>query len=309
MLLQSLIEEDYGYEHNSGIWGRAVKHNSLVVKEDEQFWFWNSMGLRGNVRDYLILVRRLSQKEADDFLKQKRFFSTTKNIAEDGNVLPYEKLVEILWTNGKDNRDYWYRRCLTDYTINKFRLGFYSDWYLIPLYHESKFVNFETRRDLPNKAIGRWYKHTKPVLYNAEILEFVDKIFITEGTTGAILLNQMGFPAVSQMGSNIWQQEWFGHFSNIREIYYVEDNDSAGRIASENISKFLGLNRVKIISFDGQEEKYDAVDFFRDGGSVEDFKELVANSKYLYERQEISDKRGSNNFSTKAFTHISRGQK
>lgn len=302
-LLQSLVEEDYGYEHNSGIWGRSVKHNSLVVNEESQFWFWNSTGQRGDVRDYLLLVRGYTPQEADAFLGERRFYINPEVKKEGVTTPPYEKLVELLWENGKDDRDYWYRRCLDNSTIDKYRLGFFEGWFLVPLYDDGRFVNFECRQDIPTKKIGRWYKHTKPVLYNSEILDFVDTVYISEGTIGAVLLNQMGFPAISQMGSNIWREEWYPLFNKIKEVFYVEDNDPAGRIASANISKALGTDRVRIISFDGREEKYDAVDFFRDGGTVEEFKQLARDSKYIYERQNLNDTRrsGGGNFRKATF--------
>ncbi len=288
-LLQQLVSEDYGYENSSGIWGRSQQHDSLVVNEENQTWFWNSRGIKGDVIDYLVLVRGLSKAKAREYARSVMSGGTDK---EPNAVYPYEKLIEVMWEAGKTNRDYWYKRHLRDDTIDRYRLGFYQGWYLIPIYHGSNFLNFQIRRDEPDKKIGKWYKQMLPVLFNDGILPFTKKIYITEGTVDAILLNQEGLPAVSQMGTNTWQVEWFEKFANIPEIIYIEDNDEAGRFASKAIANCLGLDRVKIVTWDGKPEKYDTVDFFREGGNIENLKNYIAeNSKYLYEMETLHDSR------------------
>ncbi len=67
--------------------------------------------------------------------------------------VPYEKLVEILWREGKNEREYWYKRTLKDTTIDRWRLGYFDGWYLIPLYLDGIFINFQCRRDEPEKRI------------------------------------------------------------------------------------------------------------------------------------------------------------
>ena len=77
---------------------------------------------------------------------------------------------------------------LVDSTIDRYRLGFHDGWYLIPLYEDGLFLNFQKRRDDPNKRINYWYNSSHPVILNAEILEFVDYIYITEGTVDSLYL-------------------------------------------------------------------------------------------------------------------------
>lgn len=292
MNLQTLIEEDFGYEKGSGKWGRSAKHDSLVLNEESQFWFWNSRGIRGGLLEYLTLVRGMSKESAEKSIKH---FSPIYGFSENGEVeasRPYDKLVDLLWASGKTIREYWYNRCLTDETIDKFRLGHFDGWFLIPMFEDGEFRNFQCRREVPDKRIKQWYKHTKPVLFNGDILPFLNRVFITEGTVDAILLTQLGFPAVSQCGTNIWRDDWFEKFLHIKDIIYVEDNDSAGRNASKLIANKLGYERVRILSYEGQEDKFDTVDFFRSGNSKEDFEEMVnSKTKHLYELENVNDKR------------------
>jgi len=290
-LLQTLIEEDYGYRSGGGVWGRSGEHDSLVLNEDKQLWFWNSKGIRGNAVDYLVLVRKMSSRSAKDYVNSRNGLILDVREKEDASP-PYEKLVDLMWNGGKNKREYWYGRCLTDETIDRFRLGHFDGWNLIPMFEDGVFKNFQCRREVPAKRIKAWYTHVPPILFNSEILPFLKTVYMTEGTVDAILLNQLGLPAISASGTNIWIPEWFSKFSKIHTVYYVEDSDSAGRVASRRITKNLGASRVRIVSYEGHEnDKFDTVDFFRAGNKKEDFLECVnSTSKFLFEMEESNGK-------------------
>jgi DNA primase len=116
-------------------------------------------------------------------------------------------------------------------------------------------------------------------------------VFITEGTIDSILLTQEGIPAVAQTaGAVYWSPYWYPYFSNVKDIYYITDNDEAGRRAAARVAMALGQDRVHIYQFEGKKEKFDTVDFFREGGTAKDFKELVkSGSKYLFETGELNE--------------------
>lgn len=294
ILIQDLVQEDFGYEKEGRNWGRAEKHSSLVVNESEQKWYWNSEETGGDILSYLIKIRGMSKKSAQEIVNNGRKFIS--GLPKDSKELifysPMEKLVDAFWLLGKNNREYWYNRKLVDRTIDRHRLGFYNGWSVIPLYNGDDFVNFQMRRDVPEKSITMWYKEKiwKPILVNSGLLSLVDTIFITEGTVDALLLHQEGIPAVTQTnGANVWSPMWYPLFDNVNRIYYIADNDKAGRIAAKRVAESLGQYRTLIYQFEGKPEKYDTVDFFRDGGSAKDFKELVErDSKYLFEIGELN---------------------
>jgi hypothetical protein len=288
-VLQALIEEDFGYRKEGKNWGRAETHSSLVVNEEAQKWFWNSENKGGDALAYLVLVRNMDRKSAKELLGiREKLFTGTVNLSEELPAYrPFEKLVDLLWNLGKGNREYWYHRKLTDKTVDRYRLGFYDGWNLIPLYRGSEFVNFQCRRDEPAKRIKMWYRipDWKPVLVNSEILNFVDKVFVTEGPVDAILLNQEGIPAVSHTGgAGYWSADWYSLFHRVNTVYYICDNDDAGRAAGRRVAKSLGENKVLLYQFNNCKEKYDTGDFFKDGGTANEFKDMVATgSKYLCE--------------------------
>lgn len=283
-ILQNLIEEDYGLS-GRGKWFHSDDHDSLVYNAEEDYFFWNSKGVKGTAYDYLVKVRCMTKEKARNFLKD--FIGAFKQNQEIGqDVVPYDKLVDTFWVNGLEHRDYWYKRCLTDETIDRRKLGFYNDWFTLPLYEDGEFVNFQLRRDEPKKQITQWYRRGKALpLYNEGILPFVtDRIYITESATDAILLNQEGFPCVSPNGSGTWQESWFPKFSRINNIVYIADNDKPGFKGAELVAKSLGIYRTKIVMFEGKEEKYDSGNFFQEGGTKDAFAEWIdKHSYYLFE--------------------------
>jgi DNA primase len=283
-LLESLIEQDFGYTH-TGNWGKSQEHSSLVVDRQKELWFWNSRDMRGNVKDYLLLIRGYSEAKATEFLKSKSNTRILELPESDEASVPYEKLVEFLWLNGKNNRDYWYRRGLNDNVIDRFKLGFSGEFFTIPIYVNGEFKNFQCRKDIPEKKIRPWYRHSGPLMFNSDILQFVNKVFITEGPVDAILLTQLGYTAVSHTaGATGWNNEWFKYFFKQKEIIYIADNDQAGIAGAKRVAKCLGETRVRILRFADKAEKYDTVDFFRDGGTKQEFEQrLSSDLKYSFE--------------------------
>lgn len=284
-LLEKLVEEDFGIE-GRGKWYHSSEHDSLVVNAEEQTWFWNSKNLRGGVLDYLIQVRGMKKPQAQEFLNSS--FVAFKENSEIGlSSHPYEKLVDLMWANGIHNREYWYKRCLTDETIDRMKLGYYDGWNTIPIYESGNYVNSQCRRDEPEKSIMYWYKTGRVYLYNEGILPFTKVVYITEGLVDCILLNQLGLPSVSAGGVNTWQDVWFSKFCKIDRIFYFEDNDTAGRIGARKIADSLGTYRVKIVSFPDKKNKYDVGDWFKDNGTKDILLEYVdRNNKYIFELEQ-----------------------
>ncbi len=282
-LLESLIEADFGYKGTTN-WGKSDEHSSLVVDRKRGKFFWNSKGWSGDAVDYLMLVRGMRKKDANDYVKGN-IFSDSRLPSDVSTDTPYEKLVDFLWDNGKDRRDYWYKRCLQDNIIDRFSLGFYEDWYTIPVYVDGVFRNFQCRREIPEKRIKAWYRGVGPLLFNSSILQFVNKVYVTEGPVDAILLTQLGLPAISHTaGAEGWRDEWFKYFFKAKEIIYIADNDEPGKRAALKVAKSLGEGRVKILIFSDKPDKYDAMDFFRDGGSLEEFYDRESHASYSFEK-------------------------
>lgn len=287
-VLENLVSQDQGIE-GRGKWLRGGENDSLVIDSERQLFFWNSKGIWGDTLTYLIKVRNMSLADAKTYLSKLAIFGKdyVSNTKVYEGVVPYPELVNVFFKRGLDNRDYWYRRCLTDHTIDRFLLGFNDEWYLIPFFMDGTFENFQCRRDEPEKRIKHWYRGVGPLLFNSGLLKVTNKVVITEGPVDAILLNQYGLPAVSHnSGAEGWRDSWFKYFINQEEIFYVGDNDKAGIAGAIRVAKNLGVYRTKIYTFEGFECKYDTVDFFRDGGTLDEFKNLIYNeSKFCWEME------------------------
>lgn len=285
-ILAKLVEEDFGLRWNGGKWARSVEHDSLIVNMESGWFFWNSEGIAGTTKDYLQKVRKLSKDQTRQLLYNTN--GGTPLVRETGGVpyVPYEKLIEMLWINGKKDRDYWYDRTLTDTTIDRFRLGFFKGWFTIPLYADGRFINFQCRRDKPEKRIRPWYKGAKTVLFNEDILKFTDTVYITEGLVDAILLAQHDIPSVSKNnGAEYFDNGWFYKFLNVKNIYYIADNDKAGINGAKKVCAVLGKEKVKVFRFKDKSERYDTGDWFKEGNSKEEFLDRV-NNESVYGFQE-----------------------
>jgi len=287
-VLEKLISLDFTLKGSSSRFVCTEEHSSLVLDLEEQVWYWNSKNLLHKTpEEYLILIKGFSKTKAKDFIRELEYIPQNNlrlQTKDDSVVVPSERLVDIFWKLGVKDREYWYKRCLTDKVIDSFKLGKFDGFSMLPIYMDTKFMNFQCRRDLPEKKIRPWYRGVGPLMFNSSILDISDIVYITEGPIDAILLVQNGFPAMSHTGgSGGWKKEWFRYFMRIKRVYYVADNDEAGVAASHSISDSLGQEKVKIVQFNGFPEKYDTVDFFRDGHTVKEFKELVNQSRFSYE--------------------------
>lgn len=270
-VLEKFIRDDYGIV-GSGRWKRSVKHNSLVLDTQKGVFFFNTKNIAGGPFEYLRFVRGLPEDSARTLITSLggKILDGEISVYEDSSVIPYTKLVKSMWENGKNNREYWYKRLLTDDTIDRFQLGYFHEWYTIPVFENGELVQIQKRKDNP-KSIFPWYKGIYPKIFNADILAFTDTVVLAEGIVDSILLNQYGVPSVSKtIGAKGWHNSWFKLFMKQKLIYIVYDNDLAGVTGAIKMAKHLGLNRCKLYTFDGYSEGYDIVDWFRDYNTLED---------------------------------------
>ena len=149
---------------------------------------------------------------------------------------------------------------------------------------DGEFKNFQCRTDVPEKIIRPWYRGGGTLLFNSNILQLVDYVFITEGPVDCILMNQCGFPCISTTGgSEGFQEKFFPYFIRQKLIYYLPDNDYAGYSGAKKVCKILGEHRVKIIAFQDEKPKFGFKNFILDGHTISEFKTKIDNSKYLFE--------------------------
>jgi DNA primase len=286
-ILEKLIESDYGIVVQSDDWAKSKEHDSLVIDRRKQLFFWNSNDIVGDAFVYLTKIRGYSSQDAKEYLKHSNYTSTyISNVKDQEETIVYPKLVDIFHQDLLTrDREYFYRRTITDETISRFKLGHYNGFYTIPIYQDGLLKQIQLRRDNP-KTIRGYYKKVGAFLFNSDILKLTNKIFLVEAPTSCLVLNQNGIPCVSYTsGAEGFQKEWFHYFLYQREIFICFDNDPAGMNGSLKVAKLLGENRCKIYNFWDYEEKgYDANDFFIDGGTKDELMKLIEDkSKYSFE--------------------------
>lgn len=293
-ILSNLINQDFGLISKEGSrWGKSEEHSSLVLDKERGIFYWNSEGVVGDPLVYLTKVRRLTFEDAKEYLKNFQYTGThvyTINTKK-GDIVVYPKLVDIFFEDGKNKRDYFYERGLTDDTINRFRLGFYNEFFLVPFFEDGTFRNFQMRKDKP-KTIRSYYKGVGPILFNSDILKVVSTIYYTEGPIDAIVLMQNGLPAISSNSGGSFLMDWYSKFSNVKKIYLLFDNDNAGRNEAKRVAEILGTTRCKIYCFEDFEEAgYDPVDFFRDGYTTTELSNILnEKSLYTFQMEKINER-------------------
>ena len=289
-ILFDLIDREFGLEgKEGGRWWRSHEHSSLVYDAERDIFFFNAEGISGDLFIWLTRVKGYDYETAKDFIKQSDkngSYSFIHTIKDQKEQVLYPKLIDIFYEEGINApRDYWESRGINNTTISRFKLGYHNGWYTIPIFQDNVFRNFQLRREEPTKQIRSYYKEQGRFLYNSDILRITDTVYICEGPTDALRLIQEGLPAISHnAGSEGWDDSWFKYFIGQKNIYINYDNDKAGITGAKKVAKNLGEFRCKLFNFYGYDDKYDVIDFFRNGGTIEQYKNLIEmESKYSFE--------------------------
>lgn len=194
------------------------------------------------------------------------------------------------------------RRGYTVDTLRRFQLGWDGERITIPIFDEfNNLVNF--RRYKWNStddqwkvlnyedAIGNTYGEVR--IFGIENLldDSIEEIVWCEGETDRILAEQYGFPAACPTsGAGSWRPEWTRYFRNKKRVYVLQDNDTAGRIATQKIcEKLYRVTEVMIPQWPNDfMAKGDITDFFvKAKQSAEDFRKMLDTAeKYVDPTQE-----------------------
>lgn len=297
-ILSKFVDEDFGVHGRDGSrWFKGVDHDSIVIDMQKGIFFFNSKGIVGDPLVYLTRIRKMSFNDAKEYLKTLNYsgthvYSITK---KNEDVVVYPALVDVFFDLGResDKREYLYNRGINNDIIDRFRIGWYNNWTMIPFFMDGTFRNFQMRRDKPSRSFRGYYDGVGPLLFNSDILKLTDEVFITEGPLDALALIQNGIPAVSTNMSGRILEDWYMYFINQKRIYLVFDNDSAGVNEAKETAQVLGVERCKIYNFQNftEQKGYDPVDYFIDGRTGDEFLELVYGSaKHLYELEDTGFK-------------------
>jgi DNA primase len=150
----------------------------------------------------------------------------------------------------------WLRaRGLTDESIERYQLGYVVDAdnglerfnnsisipYLRPqmVGAARRVASVRFRYLVPRSHKYDSIRGSKAHLFNVEATDAKD-IYITEGEFDAIILSQLGYPAVGVPGASLFNASWKYLFSGADSVVLVFDGDDAGDRGSQRIASILG---------------------------------------------------------------------
>lgn len=192
-------------------------------------------------------------------------FKTVTN--EESKALDYTDYFDECHKN-LNQTDYWKKRCLTEEILNKFNIGFDSQW----LHPNSRNNSFTTERMIIPTGKGSYLarytgnKDTKYAkmkvghteIFNAEVLKTAtEPIFIVEGEIDAMSIYEVSGTAIA-LGSVSMIQKFLRlveDFVPSQPLIFAMDNDKAGNDALEKVKAredYLKSKGVKIVYADSE---------------------------------------------------------
>lgn len=280
---------------------------SLTVNLERGVYLCQTCRSKGNIHTLHKSLYGLSNEEAwfelGDALKIERPDSTkpTRPDIDSGLAAEYHRALMKLSGPLRDVlRD---RRGLGDETLKRFQLGWDGERITIPVYDEfNTLVNF--RRYKWNSNDDQWKvlnyvdesgnTYGEVRIYGIDNLvdENIEEIIWCEGEMDRLCSEQHGFPtSCPTSGAGSWRAEWTRLFRNKKKVYIAQDNDEAGRIATQKIcEKLYRVVDVYMIQWPSDfPNKGDITDFYtKCGQSTEDFKKLLETAvKYVDPSNEV----------------------
>lgn len=281
--------------------GHTDNNPSFTANLSTGVWYCNSCHSKGNVHTLYKEIYKCSSEEAwfalGDALKIPRPDGSkpTRPDIDPGLVREYhQRLMKLTGPLRTMLRE---RRGLTDETLVKFQLGWDGERITIPIYDEfNTLVNF--RRYKWNSNEDQWKVLNYTDEFNnayGEVRIFgidrvmdpeLDYVVWCEGEMDRLSCEQRGFPAACPTsGAGTWKPNWSKLFRNKKRVYLAQDNDEAGRNATQKLCEKL-YHTVDVYVVTWPEDfpvKGDITDFFTKCGlSTEDFQNLLDSAvKYV----------------------------
>lgn len=176
--------------------------------------------------------------------------------------------IKPLWKNKTDLSDktikYFEERKIKQETLIYFKISesveYFND---IGNANCINFNYFDENNDLtnikyrgPNKRF-KLHKDSKLIMYNLNNINFLERIYITEGEPDCLTLSQCGYKNVISVpngaSTGINNLTYFDNAAELLnqcpEIYLCLDNDIAGRNLRDQLSERIGKEKCKIVEF------------------------------------------------------------
>lgn len=274
---------------------------SLTVNLAKGVYYCNTCHSKGNIHTMYMKLYGLTSEDAwfqmGDGLQIPRPDSSkpARPDIEPGLISTYHQALMKLTGPIRDVLKQ--RRGLSDDTLKMFQLGWDGERITIPIYDEfNTLVNF--RRYKWNSTEDNWkvlnyvdelgntYGEVRIFGIDRVVDPNIDYVVWSEGEMDRICSEQHGFPtACPTSGAGTFKPEWTKYFRNKKRVYIAQDNDEAGRSATQRLcEKLYRVVDVYIIKWpENFPKKGDITDFYVQCHMTSaDFQKLLDNAeKYI----------------------------
>jgi DNA primase len=283
--IQSEVDSDYiifcPYHNN-------YRTPAAEVSKENGIFFCFACQITKTLIELVMHTSARSYFEASRYIKSKEQETSIENVINKSlyiapDYIPYDEvLIKRLNNQAIESpraMRYFNGRSITEQSVKKFSLGFSEkqDMVTIPI---------ESPDGIPVGFVGRSvegkeFKNTPglpkaKILFNLHRVKSFDKVYVVESSFDAIRLDQVGFPAVATLGSNVSRTQTDLLKKYFNNIIVVADNDDAGSGMIEKLMERLG-SRLSIITID---KKY------KDIGDMDD--EAIKNLEFRFDKSIMS---------------------
>lgn len=217
-------------------WWHGVEHDSLIVNEPKQHYWWNSRGESGDSITWVMEREQLDFLEACERLRG--FTGKIPNFSclwlpppPPPPILPLEVVdyCERFLCADESAIRWWSAKGLSLEACKRWHLGASLDhWGLgrtsvIPVFDNGKLVSIRHR--IWGAEGGNKYRpHTKgcrAALFNADMID--DDCLIVEGEIKSMVLTESGILAVGIPGALSFRDDWLSRFDRCKRVYVCLD--------------------------------------------------------------------------------------
>ncbi len=264
---------------------RNDSNPSFSINLDNGVWVDQATGDKGNIFNFIEKLKNLDRREATLYLCSYLNISYKKNKIEKS---VYRGFHDALLGDKEAQKWLSTKRGITIQSIVRFELGVEKDRITIPVFDiENDCLNIRkhTMKGDKNKTISHRTGYGSNRLFGVIHLKKEKEIILCEGELDCILLNQMGYNAVTNTtGVGKWLPYWSRLFAN-KIVYICYDSDIAGVKGSKLVAKNLVESAKEIwivkLPYEIKDSRgLDVTDYFIvDNRDKKDFDILLQNSQ------------------------------
>ncbi|MGE6498633.1 toprim domain-containing protein [Cupriavidus metallidurans] len=273
-----------GQEWKAGsVDGEAGKSLSVRIAGAKRgVWKDFSSGEGGDLLDLWAACRALSTAEA--MREAKAYLGIRDSMPPRSTRPDYKRPERPQCQAAKAGALEWLKsRGLTQETIAAFKIAEQEragkTFCVFPYIRDGEFVNAKYR-SITDKHDMRQEAGAEPCLFGWHLIDPKQRVVaICEGEIDAMTLHQAGIPALSVnagAGNHQWIDSDWERLERFSEILLCYDNDDAGQKGVREVANRLGLERCRIVRFDGVK---DANEYLLSGAEGEDFEHCIRCAK------------------------------